>query len=105
MKPILVFLIGTLKWLARPISLIKNSEEKTRYVLVDDALKSVEFCYHQWLSLARVCWVIMKAKRSSPMYDLHLRVQTVVSQDPELTGFDLKTGNPFVYLMNSKAMT
>lgn len=105
MKQILGFLISAMKGLARPISLVKDPQNTGRYVLVDDVLKSIELCYYYWLALSKQYSVIAKIKRSTSLYELHMRIKTVMADFPELTDFDVRTGNPFVHLMKVKSMT
>lgn len=105
MKQILGFLISAIKWLARPISLVKDPQNTGRYVLVDDVLKSIELCYYYWLALSKQYSVIAKIKRSTSLYELHMRIKTVMADFPELKDFDVRTGNPFVHLMKVKSMT
>jgi hypothetical protein len=105
MKQILGFLMNAMKSLARPISLIKDPQGAGRYVTHDDALKSIELCYYYWLALSKQYSWITKVKRSGSLYELHVRIKEVMSDYPELTEFDVRTGNPFTHLITIRAMT
>lgn len=105
MKQILGFLINALKFLARPISMIKDQQNTGRYVSLDDVIKSIELCYYYWLALSKQYSVITKVKRSKSLYDLHVRIKTVMADYPELKDFDIRTGNPFTHLITLRSMT
>lgn len=105
MKLILGFLMNALKWLARPISLIKDAPDTERYMSLDEVLKAIELCYFYWLALAKQYSFIAKIKRSKSLYDLHVRIKDVMTEFPELKEFDVRTGNPFLHLITIKSMT
>lgn len=105
MKQILGFLMNAMKWLARPISLIKDPENTGRYVSLDEVLKSIELCYYYWLVLTKQYSFIAKIKRSGSLYELHVRIKSVMEGYPELKDFDVRAGNPFTHLITLKSMT
>jgi hypothetical protein len=104
MKQILGFLINAMKWLARPISLVKD-QGTGRYVALDDILKSIELCYYYWLALSKQYSWITKVKRGASLYELHVRIKELMANYPELREFDIRTGNPFIHLMTARSMT
>lgn len=97
--------MNAMKWLARPISLVKDPQDKGRYVSFDDAMKSIELCYYYWLALSKQYSWITKVKRSTSLYELHVRIKTVMADYPELKEFDIRTGNPFIHLMTARSLT
>lgn len=105
MKQILGFLINAMKWLARPISLVKDTEKDGRYVSLDEVMKSIELCYYYWLSLSKQYSFIAKVKRSSSLYELHVRIKSIIEEHPELKGFDIRGGNPFTHFVSLKALS
>jgi hypothetical protein len=105
MSKILNFLILAIKWLSKPISQIKTSSPEEKYVRAEFALSVIEMSAAYWLALSKQYWVITKYKQSKPLHEIHLKVQADMAKHDELKGFDLSKGNPFLYLMELKAMT
>ena len=105
MEKILKFLILAIKWLSKPLTKFKNSSSEAKYVLTELALGSVEMSAAYWLALSKQYWVFTKYKKSEPLREIHLKVQAAMAKHDELESFDLSKGNPFLYLIELKALT
>lgn len=105
MKQILGFLLLAIKWLSKSTAQIKNHPEENRYVLVDDIMKAIELACYQWMHLSQKYWVIIDSKkRKQTLHVLHLKIQTLIKEHPELNGFDVRQGSPFFELVSKKAL-
>lgn len=105
MKHIFGFLLLAIKWLSKSTSQIKNQPEENKYILVDDVTKVIELACYQWMSLSQKYWVIIDNKRrKETLHVLHLRIQTLIKEHPELNGFDVRQGSPFFELVSKKAL-